>query len=158
MTDELVPYRPHSELEEFQGLFLVPADWKSCGPVIHIAGAMGSIGGQPVALALTDSAISICNHRGPVQSIPIGSIRDARVEDLRGISLPVDTPSGVLDMVPSQAKGISISYLLSPMGTTSQLILYTLTPKAAYEWMHEILTAISRRSDQIDRSSGISRR
>jgi hypothetical protein len=158
MAEELVPYQPDDDLEVFQSAFLVPSDWKSCGPMIHISGGPGLQGGQPVAMALTSSAVSLCSQQGPQVSVPLGSIREVKVEDLTGMSLPVNTPSGVMDMVPQRAKGISISYVISPMGTIGRLVTFALFPNAAHEWEHEIMTAIHQNASEMGKSGGVSRR
>jgi hypothetical protein len=158
VSEKLVPYQPEESLELFQGHFMVPSNWTSCGPVIHISGGPGLRGGQPIAMALTKNALALCSKQGPKYSIPLGSIKEVKVQDLSGMSIPVVTPSGIKNMVPQIAKGVSISYLLSPMGTISRVVTFTLTPNTAYEWEHEIMTAIHENVSRMDDSAQISRR
>ena len=158
MSAELVPFSSREGLEQFHGTFLVPSDWKSCGAVMYISGATGINSGQPVALALTDSAISICGGDGPKISIPILSIKEVRVVDLTGVSFSVNTPSGIVEMAPNRAKGVSITYELNPMGTKIELTLFTFTPKSAYEWMNIILEALHNKSAGFGESGKITRR
>ena len=158
MDEKLALYIPENNLENFENGFLVPSDWKSCGPLLHISGGPGLWSGQPVAMALTGNAISLCTQEGPLVSVPLGSIREVKVEDLSGVGFPVNTPSGIVDMVPERAKGIAISYLLSPMGTKSRIVVFTLTPNAAYEWEHEIMTSIHKKSTEFGKTGGVSRR
>lgn len=158
MTEDLVPYTSQQDTELFRGNFQVPSDWKSCGPAIHVAGAPGLITSQLIALALNKTSLTLCTQEGPALSVPLGSIRDVKVEDLTGVSIPVNTPTGAVDMVPPQAKGVAVSYVLSPMGTISKLILFTMTLSAAHEWVHEILSAVHRKSSDLGKSAQISRR
>lgn len=155
MSNQFVPYSSTENVEAYRGLFLVPADWISCGVVVHVAGIPGMLGGQPVALAITNSVISLCTEEGPTLSMPLGSIRDVKVIDLTGIALPIRTPSGIVEMAPNRAKGVSLKSELNPMGNLFELTLYTLSPTAAYEWINAIQEAIFRKLSNLGRSNTI---
>ena len=146
---QLETFIPNTPNELFRNVFMVPADWKSCGVVVHISGGKNLASNQPIALAATRTALSFCDSEGPLTDILYQSIKSVKVADLTGISLPIPTPSGIVDMVPSQAKGVSITYSHSPMGLM-ELILYMLTPKAAYEWVNTIQRAIQKNFDDFD--------
>ena len=158
MSRQLTSYQPSNktDLELYGDLFMVPADWKSCGPVIHINGAPGIPEGQPFALALTKKDLSLCSPEGPIWSLPIGAVKAVSVEELKGISFPVNTPSGITQMVPPIAYGLIIGFLLTPSGVQSELTLYTLTPAAARGWKQDILTAVHTHS--LGQSQGPDRR
>ena len=158
MSKKLIPFSSQDDVEIHQGNFLVPKDWVSCGVVVYVAGGADLDKGQPVALAITDSSLSLCTPEGPIVSVPIGSIRDIKVADLTGMTIPVRTPSGILDMVPPRAKGISIKYELNPMGTQLELLLYTLSPKAAFEWVNVIQKSIYDKLSSLGQSGKISHR
>ncbi len=158
MNANLVPYSPQEGLELFQGTFMVPADWKSCGAVVYISGAAGIRNTQPVALAITTEIVSLCERNGPKLTIPILSIKEVKVIDLTGITFSVKTPSGIVEMAPPRAKGIALTYVLNPLGTQIELSLYTFTPKSAYEWVNIILEAINLKSAGLGESGKISRR
>ena len=148
-SNQLELYKPDDALVPFKQSFLVPTDWKSCGVVVYVAGGGGVQSGQPIALVINPTSISLCDGDGPVQSVPLGSIRDVSVADLTGFSLPVNTPSGVMEMATPRAKGVKIKYELNAMGTQLELTLFTLSPKAAFDWVSLITSAIH------DRFSGI---
>ena len=131
------------DLELFREAFLVPTDWKVCGPVVYISGAPKLNQTKPVALALTETAISLCDHDGPVWSLPVGAIQEVKEEDMTGVSFPIKTPSGTTQMVPQTAVGIVVTYLLNPKGVPARLKLFTLSTTAANDWINDILTAIS---------------
>ena len=154
---DLVPYESNKDIDLYKGKFLVPSDWISAGVVLHIFGGVKLKRSQPVALAITKMMCSLCDATGPVVSIPLQAIKSVQMADLSGISLPVSTPSGVIDMVPNKAKGVSINYQ-NQLGTQIELVIYTLSPNAAFEWMDIILEAIQNYSNDLDRAGGISRR
>ena len=158
MSTDLTPYEltNETELELYGDLFMVPTDWTSCGQIVHINGAPGIPEGQPYALALTKNDISLCTPEGPVWSLPIAAIKSVTVEELRGISFSINTPSGMTEMVPPVAYGISIGYLLTTTGFEGELTLYTLTAKSANGWKQDIVTAIDRYSKNL--GSGPDRR
>lgn len=158
MNINLIPFRSEEGKELFKGVFMVPADWKSCGVVVHISGGNNLQSNQPVALAITGTALSFCDQNGPISSIHLQSLSATQVVDLSGIAIPVNTPSGVIDMVPTIAKGVSITYQLSPMGNHMELILYMLSPRAAYEWVNTIQRAIQRNAYDFDSAGEISHR
>lgn len=158
MSDKLVPFSSRGEVEQFRETFLVPANWKSCGVVVHISGAAGVGDSRPVALAVTEDAISLCDRIGPKVSIPILSIKEVKVIDLEGITFSINTPSGIVDMAPPNAKGISITYVLNPLGTKMEMSLYTFTPKFAFEWVNIVLEAIYRKTKGLGDEGTIFRR
>ena len=155
---KLVPFSSQGELELRKTTFLVPANWKSCGVVMYISGSEGIENNQPVALAIAEDTISLCEDDGPRASIPILSIKEVRVVDLTGVSFSMDTPSGMVDLAPSNAKGIAITYVLNPMGTTLDLSLFTFTSKAAYEWVNIISDEIHKKSAGLGTAGKFSRR
>jgi hypothetical protein len=157
MAIEAIPFHPKENNDLFRGVFMVPGNWTSCGMVVHVSGGKDLESSQPVALAVTQSSLSFCDQEGPLTSILFQSIKSVQVVDITGISLPVNTPSGFVDMVPSVAKGVSITYQHSPMGTM-ELILYMFTPKAAFEWVNVIQRAIQNNFDVFDSAGGISHR
>lgn len=158
MTDELIPFASKDNVEIYRGNFLVPSDWSSCGVVVHVAGGAGLETGQPVALAITRNSLSLCSSAGPVVSIHFGSVREVKVDDLSGMAIPIRTPSGIVDMVPAKAKGISLKYEFNPMGTQLELILYTLSPRSAYEWVQVIQQAIQNKLSDWGNAGSISHR
>ena len=158
MSNKLVPFSSEDDVEIYQGIFLVPKDWVSCGVVVHVTGGRDLEGGQPVALAITESSISLCGREGPSDSILLASIRGTKVADLTGMAIPIRTPSGIVDMVPPRAKGVSISYELNPMGAQMELILYTLSPSSAFEWVNVIQGAIHNKFSDMGRAGKISHR
>jgi len=155
---QLTTFASENATELHYGAFLVPQDWKSCGVVVHVAGGAGVGDGQAIALAVNKNSVTLCDTGGPVVSIPLGSIREVKVADLTGMAIPIHTPSGVVDMVPARAKGISVKYELNPMGTQIELSLYTFSPKSAFEWVNVILEAIQRKSTDLGKAGNISRR
>jgi len=158
MSNKLIAFSSQDSMELKYGAFLVPTDWKSCGFVVHVAGGVGLGDGQAIALAVNGNSVTLCDTGGPVVSIPLGSIREVKVADLTGMTIPIETPSGVVDMVPARAKGVSVKYELNPMGTQIELSLYTFSPKSAFEWVNVILEAIHRKSSDFGKAGQISRR
>ena len=148
MGNELVPFQSNEPdtLELFKNNFMVPSNWKTCGPVVYISGAPGLSEAKPVAAALTKDALSLCNSEGPVWSLPLGAIQDVKVEDVTGVSFPIMTPSGITRMIPPSAKGVTVSFKLTPAGAAGRLILFTLSPDAAYEWVNDIQSAVHNHS------------
>ena len=144
MENKLVPFQSNEPdtLELFNNTYMVPSSWKTCGPVVYISGAPGLSDAIPVAAALTKDALSLCSTKGPVWSLPLGAIQDAKAEDITGISFPIKTPSGTTRMVPPSAKGVTISFTLTPAGAMGRLILFTLSPDAAYGWVNDIQSAV----------------
>ena len=149
-SDELVPYNTSSiaDTELFQGTFLVPTNWTSCGPAIYISGAAGLRQSQPVAIALTKDTLSLCTQKGPIWSKPVPAIQDVKVEDITGISFPVNTPTGITSMIPPSATGVVVSFKLTRGGAVGRLILYTLSPDAAYVWVTDISSAMENFSEK----------
>ena len=139
----LVPYRPSGQFEEFRDVFRVPAEWQSCGPVVCFGGAP-EIGRPDVfALALTPTALSLCNHTGPVWSLPVGSVHKVYAKEVSGVSLPVDTPVGIRPMIPPSAFAVVIEYPMTP-GFMAELELLTLVPSVAHQWVRDIYAAVQR--------------
>ena len=119
MNAKLVPFSSQEGLELFHGNFLVPVDWKSCGAVIYISGAAGIENSQPIALALTKDAVSLCGSDGPRISIPILSIKEVKVVDMTGVSFPVNTPSGIVEMAPPKSQGDCHNLYVEPIGNSN---------------------------------------
>ena len=154
---DLVSYESNDKIELYRGHFLIPADWKSKGVVIHVFGGIKLRKSQPVALAITETILTLCDKDGPVVEIPLQSVKSVQLTDLTGISLPVSTPTGVVDMVPARAKGVAIKHE-SILGAQLEVVIYTLSPNAAFEWVNIILEALQNYSSDVDSASGISRR
>jgi len=150
MSDDLVPYDTSNILESelFQETFLVPNNWTSCGPAIYISGAAELRQTQLVAIALTKDTLSLCTQKGPIWSKPILAIQDVKVEDITGISFPVNTPTGITSMIPPSATGVVVSFKLTRGGAVGRLILYTLSPDAAYAWVTDISSAMEKSSEK----------
>ena len=148
MDKGLIPYNPPDDtsLELFHDTYMVPKDWSSCGPAIYITGAPGVHDSQPIAIALTNKSLSICGSNGPMWSLPLGAIQDVKVEELKGISFPINTPSGVVQMVPPVAYGLTLLFKLTPMGAVGRLQIFTLTLTAGHEWVNDIQTAVYNHS------------
>ena len=155
MTDKLVPYNASgSSLEPYRNNFLVPHDWTSCGPAFYISGAPKVRDAQPVAVALTKEAVSLCADRGPIWSLPLASIKDVRVTNLTGLSFPVNTPAGVTYMAPPTAVGVEVSFNLTATGMVGRVVWCTMSPQSAYDWVNDITDAIysfSTGPSQVDR-------
>jgi hypothetical protein len=158
MSSELVPFSSPDDGEISRVNFLVPADWTSCGLVVHIFGGHDLSGGQPVALAITRMILFLCTQTGPIVSVPLQSIRAVQVIDLTGMAFPIRTPSGIVESVPPRAKGVAIKYELNEMGTQIELTLYTLSPNAAFEWVNVIQQAIYNASSDLGQAGKIFRR
>lgn len=145
MSDDLISYVPNSpNLELYRNGFRVPQDWTSCGPAIYISGAPGMRDAQPVAVALTRSAISLCGVDGPVWSLPVASVKDIKLTSLAGVSFPVQTPAGLTYMTPPSAVGVEVSFNLTATGVVGRVIWCTLTPRSAQDWVNDITDAIYR--------------
>jgi hypothetical protein len=142
MSHQLVTYTPTTNLVEFKQKYLIPPNWEACNVVIYLSGVMEMPSPQPLALAITPTALSLCNHKGPLWSLPLGGIRDVTVENMHGISFPVDTPSGVVEMIPPQSFGVTISYYLTISGLTGKLEFFSGPPAIARTWADEIRTAV----------------
>lgn len=156
MNSNLIPHDPFSSgLEPYRGGFQVPVDWTSCGPGIYISGAPGVREVQPVAVALTRDALSLCGSNGPVWSLPIASIKDIKLTNLAGVSFPVHTPAGLTYMTPPAAVGVEVSFNLTATGVVGRVIWCTLTPRSAQDWVNDITDAIYR---YINGSSDVDRR
>ena len=153
--NKLETFVSKDSLLPFKGTFLVPSNWSSCGVVVYVSGGKKLDSGQPIAMVLTDASISLCDQSGPVQSVPLGSIRDISAVDLSGYPIPSDTPSGVMDMLLPRSKGVKFKYELNPMGTQLELTLYTLTPKAAYDWVNIISSAIHNKLSDFGRDGDV---
>src|SRR5688572_5420434 len=138
MSDGLVSFSPEDNFEIFRGHFLVPANWTSCGMVVHVSGGRVLDSSQPVALAITRMMLSLCTHDGPLVEVPLQSIRGVQVVDLTGMTIPIRTPSGIVEMVPDVAKGVGITYQPFASKTLLELTVYTLAPIAAFQWVNVI--------------------
>ena len=149
MKNSLVPFRSKEGKELFKGAFLVPADWKSRGVVIHISGGKFLQSNQLVALAITKTLLTLCDNEGPITSIPIHNLQSVRVVDLTGITIPVNTPSGIIDMVPKNPKGVSLNYFYNP-GIILELVFFTFSSKAAYKWTNTFQKAILQDADHFE--------
>ena len=149
MSGDLISFSSEDNFEPFRGHFLVPANWTSCGMVVHVTGGRDLKDGQPVALALTRVMLSLCTHTGPLVDVPLQSIRGVQVVDLTGMAIPIRTPSGIVEMVPDVAKGVAIKYQLNPLKTQIEVTVYTLAPKAAFEWVNVIQHAINDASSDM---------
>ena len=157
MSNDLVPYSSSSSLESYRSDFLVPHDWKSCGPAIYISGAPNVRDAQPVAVALTKETISLCGSSGPIWSLPLPSIKDVKVTNLTGLSFPVNTPAGVVYMAPPMAVGVEVSFNLTASGMVGRIIWCTMSPQSAYDWVNAITDAMYRGltgPSEVDRREG----
>lgn len=146
MGNDLIPYEPPGAVEPFRGHYLVPKDWVACGAVIYISGAQGLQPIRQFALALTRGSLSLCDDGGPVWSQPLSAITEVRAEEVQGISFPVDTPAGLQHMIPPSAMGVAVSYKLT-LTATARLILVTIIPGVAHNWVNDIQTAIYKNAN-----------
>ena len=152
MSNKLVPFSSQDDVEIYRGNFLVPANWTACGAAVYVAGGANIEAGMPIALAITENALSLCDSDGPVVSIPLVSTRGVQVVDLTGITIPIRTPSGI------RAKGIAIKYEINPIGTELELTLYTLSSNSAFEWVNVIQQALNNKLSGLGNAGKISRR
>jgi hypothetical protein len=144
MSNNLIPLDPSfSELEPFNGGFRVPRGWTSCGPAVYITGAPALRQTQPVAVALTETTLSLCGPKGPIWALHIASIKDVRVTSLTGISIPIDTEAGRTHLIPPLAIGVEVTYNLAVNGAGGHVVWWTMKPNAAYEWVNDIVDAIN---------------
>jgi hypothetical protein len=150
MTHQLTPYSSTSKLVGFNQKYLIPTDWEACNVVIYLSGVMKLPYPQPLALAITPTALSLCNHKGPLWSLPLGGIRDVTVENLHGISFPISTPSGEVEMIPPQSFGVSVSYFLTISGLVGKLEFFSGPPTVARSWANEIRIAVYDHSGHTD--------
>lgn len=143
MNSELVPYDTSgSSLEPYRNKYQVPRDWTSRGPAFYISGAPRIRNAQPVAVALTKETLSLCGATGPIWSIPLPSIKDVRVTNLTGLSIPVNTPAGIVYMAPPAAVGVEVGFNLTATGMAGRVVWCTLSPQSAYDWVNDITDAI----------------
>jgi hypothetical protein len=136
---QLVEYQPPARLEAYHE-FLVPENWTVRGKGVHISGGqLGEL--APVALVLDGEHLILCGSNGPVWARPLSAISGVRVEDLSGISFPLQTPAGVVQMVPPSAKGVAVEYQLT-LTAKGRLVVFVVNPRSAHEWVEAITKAI----------------
>lgn len=152
MSDRLLPeplkstdiFAPPENTPHFsQHRFPVPKQRLAAGLVVFVGGLIDVVGTQPMALALTDEFLFLGSSGGEKWWCSLGDIREVKVTDVSGLSIPLTAPDGQqVHMSLQKAKGVSIRYEGSfDMG---ELLIATLHPSHAFDWFNRVNVAKQR--------------
>ena len=148
MTHSLVPFEPElakftppKGLEVFRKTFLVPKASQARGVVVYVSGLRDLADSQVMAMALAEGFLCLCSPGGLRWWHALTDINRVRVVDLSDYTVPVQAPDGQMTrMKLPGGKGLSIELSLE-IGGIDEILIHTLSPRAAYDWLRHISAA-----------------
>lgn len=149
MTDLAVYQR---NLEPFEAGVRIPATTRTAAMIFATPGSRVELTG-PTALALTETDLLLCDHRGPFFGLSLTQIEDVNAVELPGVSFPVYFSEGLVKEVnPLHKFAVEITYR-TPYILKERLRVYVMFAPRAYEWVAAISDAVYNAYNKLDGGS-----